>query len=190
MKSIKHLAVILLSFVFIQKSQAQQTMLAFEKGESSIQLGFGLGMTYSSNKSKVPPLQFRYEKAVTEYISVGGILGYSATTYQFDNIEYNEYTGGIEYSKTGIDQSYLLIGARSNYHFETGEKFDPYGGVTLGYNNISTGSGTTSGANLDSSMMLFGAQVGANYYFSPKLGAWAEFGYGISYLNLGVAFKL
>jgi hypothetical protein len=32
--------------------------------------------------------------------------------------------------------------------------------------------------------------VGGRYYFNDNLAAMAELGYGIAYLNIGVAFKL
>ena len=38
--------------------------------------------------------------------------------------------------------------------------------------------------------LLFGAQVGANYYFSSNTGAFAELGYGIGILTIGLTARL
>ncbi|RYG10268.1 MAG: hypothetical protein EOO07_22445 [Chitinophagaceae bacterium] len=189
MTTFKKLVPFFLFVLGFSATYAQQTRLAFEKGESTIQVGFGLGITYADGAVNVPPLQVRYEKAVTEYISVGGILGYSSSTYNFQGYDYNFNTGMTYETLFGIKQSYLLIGARANYHFETGEKFDPYGGATLGYSKISTGDNIGAGVNLKNNLVLYGAQIGANYYFSDKIGGWAELGYGISYFNLGLSYK-
>ena len=35
----------------------------------------------------------------------------------------------------------------------------------------------------------FTAFVGARYFFAKNLGGFAELGYGVSYLNLGLAYK-
>ena len=126
----------------------------------------------------MPPISVSYEKAVTDKISVGGIIGYSSSKYSYFTDEDYKYT-------------YILIGARGNYHFATSEKFDPYAGLTLGYNivSVSAPSGQSSNYTAKASALLFGAQIGANYYFSPNLGAFAELGYGIGILTIGLSAK-
>lgn len=74
----------------------------------------------------LPPISLSYEKAVTDKISVGGIVGYSSS-------QYNYGFGGSSYK---WKYSYLFIGLRGNYNFATTEKFDPYAGLTLGYNIV------------------------------------------------------
>lgn len=100
---------------------------------------------------------------------------------------YNLNGGGIG----GIDYSYLLIGGRENYHFSTSRKFDPYAGITLGYNYVSfTNNSQNKTLNIAPvSYLLYGAQLGANYYFLGNFGAWAEIGYGIGIINFGLAYN-
>ena len=38
--------------------------------------------------------------------------------------------------------------------------------------------------------LVYAGFIGARYYFTPKLAAMAELGYGIAILNIGVSFKL
>lgn len=169
--------IILLSLFMGIKNSNAQTPLAYEKGNQALKFGVGLGAPFSTGNIKLPPLQAIYEYGITEDISIGGVLGYSSSSEN--------------YSSLGkIDFSYLIFGGRGNYHFETSEKFDPYGGVTLGYAKLSMkdqGAGVLG--DLAESAVIYGAQIGANYYFTPNVGAWAEVGYGIGYLNVGVVFK-
>jgi hypothetical protein len=45
--------------------------------------------------------------------------------------------------------------------------------------------GTASG-----SYLFWGADLGARYWFTPKLGAQLELGYGLGVISLGIAYKL
>lgn len=168
---------------------AQEQSLAYEKGNQSLQFGLGLGAPYFQGGVKIPAIQLHYEYGVTDEISVGGVVGYASSSMKYDDYSFNGNSSFTK-SRSTVDFSYLLIGARANYHFETSERFDPYGGVTLGYNKIGTTDKGSLGADLKSSQILYGGQIGANYYFSSRIGAWAELGYGIGYLNLGLTFKL
>lgn len=151
---------------------------AFDKSTSYLHFGVGFGGGFYTGTVTLPPISISYEKAVSDKISVGGILGYSSSKYSYFNDESYKYT-------------YFLIGARGNYHFATSEKLDPYVGATLGYNIISVTapSSQSSDYTAKGSSLLFGAQIGANYYFSPNLGAFAELGYGIGILTIGLSAK-
>ena len=158
-----------------------QSNVSFDKGTSYVHAGIGFGGGFYSGSVTLPPLSVSYEKAVTEKISVGGIVGYSSS----------QYTYGFGGSSYKWKYSYLLIGARGNYHFATSEKFDPYAGLTLGYNIVSVKSpGQVQGYSAKGSALLFGGQIGANYYFSTNTGAFAELGYGIGLLTVGLTFRL
>lgn len=160
--------------------------LAYEQGDRTAQIGFGIGGGFYVGDITMPPLQLRFEYGLKEKISIGAVVGYASSSFYYDN--YHPYGGT---SRASIDYSYLLIAGRGNYHFATSEKFDPYGGISLGYNNISI---QDTGGNLGymepvTSGLFFGAQLGANYYFTERLGAWAELGYGLGLLNLGGTMK-
>lgn len=151
--------------------------VSFDKNTSFLHFGVGFGGGFYTGTVTLPPISVSYEKAVTDKISVGGIVGYSSSKYSYLTAEDFKYT-------------YILIGARGNYHFATSEKFDPYAGVTLGYNIVSASepSGEYS-YKAKASALLAGVQIGANYYFSSNLGAFAELGYGIGILTIGLSAK-
>jgi len=93
--------------------------------------------------------------------------------------------------------TYFVIGARGSYHFNEllnveNEKLDVYGGASIYYrgyklkydhNELSDyydASGGTVGLAL---------HAAARYMFKENLGAYAELGYGVSPLQLGVTLK-
>jgi hypothetical protein len=76
-------------------------------------------------------------------------------------------------------QSNVVIGARGAFHNQFVENLDTYAGLMLGYNIDSALVGSAS----------FSAFLGARYYFTPKIGAYAEVGYGIAYMCAGVSLK-
>lgn len=172
-KIILSVAVVFMAFSF---AQAQTT--PYEQGSNVLQVGLGLGGGFSTGTMTMPPIQVRYDYGLTEKISIGGVVGFAGSKYT--------YPGG------DWKYSYFLLAARGNYHFDVNvDKLDLYAGLTLGYNNVSAkwkGSGASFGS-ADGSSAIFGAQVGANYYLKDNLAIWADLGYGLGYLNLGVAFK-
>ncbi len=90
---------------------------------------------------------------------------------------------GGGFTNVDVFGTYILINAGANYHFYTEDKFDAYAGLFLGYNKFDySGFGSPSST-------YFGARLGGRYYFSDSVGAFAELGYGLANLNVGVAFK-
>lgn len=89
--------------------------------------------------------------------------------------------------------SYTIIGVRGDYHFYTTDKLDTYGGLMLGYDIVSDkrhGEGDGADSNASGSDASFSIYVGGRYFFNPHIGAFAELGYGIAWLNLGMTFNL
>lgn len=175
----KVLLLLVISFVLVSITHSQEQKAAFSKSTTLIQGGLGLGSYYYVGKISGVPLQARFEKAISDEVSLGVIIGRSSS-------KYSDAFGAIRYN-------YTIIGLRGNYHFDGGNstKFDPYAGATLGYNIFSVNTkdyGTNYVA--ESSAILYGFQVGCNYYFTKKIGAWAEAGYGASYLGLGITVRL
>jgi hypothetical protein len=170
------LSIILL---FTTSLLAQEKIASFSKSTTLIQGGLGLGSYYYIGKMSGIPFQGRFEKAINDEFSLGAIIGRSSSKYTdgFGTIRYN----------------YTIIGARGNYHFDGGSnnKFDPYGGVTLGYNIFSVNTKDYgSFYEAESSAILYGVQVGCNYYFADRIGGWAELGYGASYIGLGITYRI
>ena len=151
----------------------------FHKGTTAINAGVGLGSYYSG--LAIPPLSVSLDYGVTGNmingnngsISVGGFLGYTATK-KF-------------YGDAGA--SIAVLGARGAFHYQFAPKLDTYAGLMLSYDIVSSNydafANYIKGSRVDWSIFL-----GTRYYFTEKIGAFAELGYGFYNLNLGVTFKL
>ena len=162
----------------------------FLPGDHVVNVGIGIGSTWYSGSgynTSFPPLSGTYEYGITELgpgiLGIGGYLGFSS--YKWED-SYTGTTYGWKYSST-------IIGARGNYHYNFYEKLDTYAGLMLGFNIVSskaTGdwpSQYTSSAS--SSSFAWSIYVGGRWYFTDSFAAFLELGYGITWLNIGVAFK-
>lgn len=166
----------------------------FEKGTNIVSAGVGLGssiLSYSG-ASQTPALSLQYERGMWDIggpgvVSLGGYVGYKG--YSFSNSE-----GAYAYSQKW---HYTVIGVRSAYHYNglDIQKLDLYGGVMLAYNLLSysysdnSGIGNASGTGSYGSNVGLSLYVGARYFFSDHIGVLAELGYGVAYLNVGIAAK-
>lgn len=180
------LAVVFASITFTNVS-AQHI---FSKGDQVVNLGIGIGSYYggSGYTMTVPPISASFEQGIVDglingnaSIGVGGYLGYSAN--KWENTMYG--------TKYGYKYSYLTIGARGAFHYQFVDKLDTYAGVMLGYNVVSSKAiGDNSYGEADGSSIGSSIFAGARYYFSDKFAAYAEVGYGVSALELGIAIRL
>lgn len=193
MKKLLFFAVALLAT--FQMMQAQN----LETGNSLINFGIGVGGhygVYSSYTSQTPAFGLSYDYGFKEgvgpgLITLGGYVGYKSLTYKYDYT----YNQSLYYKWTW---TYFIVGARGTYQYSVSDKFDLYGGLLLSMNfskfkhesndpdyyNYNYNY-SESGSNLG--LTLFG---GARYGFTENIGAFAELGYGISYLTLGIGYKL
>lgn len=173
------LSVFSLPFLTAQES-------TFNLGDNVVNLGIGLGgSSYIGTyyKTTFPPLSISFERGIKDQIlekgviGVGGLLAYSAHKWE---------SGGWGWKYTN-----LIIGARGSFHYPLVDKLDTYAGLVIGYNIVSIKEfGYTTGIEPGSNAGLIASGfIGARYYFSEKLAAMAELGYGISVLNIGIAFK-
>jgi hypothetical protein len=138
-------------------------------GQNFLNLGIGIGTYFNGT-----PFGASFEHGFTDAISAGVFADYST------------YNDGFGF-KTNI----FYGGLRGSYHFAKllnvgNPKFDPYAGLSIGYANVSY-NGDIDAAY--SSGLLVGVHAGARYFFTPNIGAFAEVGYGVAALNLGVSFK-
>ncbi len=162
-------------------AQAKSNNAPFSKGVHIIQAGLGLGSTFTSGlNTKIPPVNFVYERGISNKISLGGYFGYSSADENLLDID--------------IDYKYRIMGLRGSYHFSFLKKLDTYAGLMLGYIEVSADYKTDNPFLQDFSPSAsgFGGAVhfGARYPFSENLGAYAEVGYGVSLLNIGLSLKL
>jgi hypothetical protein len=182
MKRILLISILLVIVVGLSFSQ-----MAYKKGDQVINLGIGLGGFAGVYGTGGIAITGGYENAVTENISLGGVLGYSSSSDDF----------GFGY---GWKYTYILIGARGAYHLDLfhNPMIDTYGGILLGYNIVSskaTGTlptyyGFGGSYSASASFLEYGIFIGGRYYFSPKWAVQAELGYGLGILNVGIAYKL
>ena len=189
----KKLLLFLSAALFSAATYAQSP--TFNQGDLVFNLGVGIGTSLYSGtgyKATLPPLSVSGEYGVADdfltddlTLGIGGYLGIAGSKYE---TAWAGYTYGYKYT-------YTVIGARGTLHYPLVDNFDTYAGLMLGYNVVNykeTGNWPTviNGNDATGSTMAFSIYVGGRYYFSDNFAAMAELGYGIAYLNLGVALKL
>ena len=162
---------------------------SFTVGDKVAGIGIGIGGTYSvfNGASQSPGFGIFYDQGVTENVGPG-VIGVGA--YVGHKSFRRNYAGGYHQRL-----SYTIVGARGTYHWQFHElkELDTYAGLMLAMNFASYRD------NLDNQSTIITAHygsylsatlfVGARYYFTPQVAAFAEVGYGIAYLTLGAAFK-
>jgi hypothetical protein len=179
---------LLISFaaVYFAITQLVAQEPAFIKGNKVVNLGLGIGSNLyrETYNTIVPPVSASLEVGVANHIlekgeiGVGGYLAASKYKYEFSN--------------KGWKTSELIIGARGNFHYPLIIKLDTYTGLMLGYRILSTeyfGGFGNENYTGSSNGLIWAWFLGARYYFSERLAAMLELGYGVAYLNLGVALK-
>ena len=153
----------------------------FSKGDKVVNVGVGL-FSYlgeSGYSTTIPPISASFETCIKDNLfneksslGIGGYVAYAGQKY-----EYMEYDWKY---------SYVILGARGALHYQFVNKLDTYGGLMLGYNIASvSGDGAASAGGFSYSLF-----VGGRYSFSQKFAAFAEIGYGIAAIELGISFKL
>ena len=160
----------------------------FVKGDKALNIGIGLGSTLYSGtyyKSQIPPISASLEFGVVDNVIEKGVVGVGPY------IGYSSYK--YEYSGWGWKYTNIIIGARGNFHYPLVNKLDTYTGLLLGYNVASSKEFGDVIPGWDYSYSAGGIAwswfIGGRYYFKETFAVMAELGYGISYLNLGIALK-
>ncbi len=178
--------ILLISMLLVIAVSLSFSQMAYKKGDQVLNIGIGLGGFAGAYGTGGIAITGGYESAITENISLGGVIGYSSSSETYD----------YGFGSYGWDYTYIVIGARGSYHVDLlhNPNIDTYGGVMLGYNIVSskaTGSWSgVYGASASSSYLEYGLFIGGRYYLSPKLAIQAELGYGLGILNIGIAYKL
>jgi hypothetical protein len=182
---------------------------SFEVGTNAINLGLGVGgYGYSyvgrgyGSYTASPSVSLSYEHGITELgpgvLGIGGYLARKSV-----HLERSYITGTYSYFE---DKRWTntLLGVRCSWHYNSwhgNRQFDLYGGLMLGvnmvgYRNRSTRTSSNGavetwddGQRYSSGVAAFSLFCGARYYFTEAIGAFAELGYGIAWLNVGAAFR-
>jgi hypothetical protein len=188
----KHFKIIFIFLMTIVSFESYSQ--AFVKDTKVVALGVGLGSSLGSfnYSSQIPGLSIQYEQGVWEagdvgIISLGGYLGYKSFSM-------TSAAGNFEATSKW---NYTIVGARSAFHYHgiDNDKVDLFGGLMLSYNFLNysysdnTGLTNNSSGNLGNSAG-FTIYVGGRYFFTDNFAGFAELGYGVSYLNLGLVLRL
>lgn len=178
------------------KTEESSPETPFHKGSSTLALGLGLGTTWSyagyTSVKSIPAIALYFDHGIKDNLGpgnlgVGGLVGYQGSS--------SKYTiAGKEYKSTWTN---IIVAVRATYHLtllaDKNNKFDPYGGVMAGvrfagWSDTYWNSGTAIGIKpvYNPVYAATGLFVGAKYNFSSNFGAWAELGYDIAFLKLGI----
>ena len=120
-----------------------------------------------------------------ENATIGGYIGYYGSSEDISSA-FNDWE---------IKYSVFILGARGTYHFDflDNDKLDPYAGLMLGYNIVSTkveGPGSEFFTGGASSGFGYAGIIGMKYQASDSFKIFGELGYGIAVLTLGATFNL
>jgi hypothetical protein len=194
MRLIQTIGALTVAFSLPFASQAQ-----FEAGDNVLGVGVGILGGYGvgwngSDYSESPAINAHFDHGMGDLgpgiWGLGGYVGYKTASYKAHYLNYYQY----DYRYT-----WLIIGVRGTWHYNEwhGDKLDTYGGLMLAYRGVNfkdhTDYGTYGYLNTYSysgSGIGFSGFLGARYYFSDKIGAFGELGYGLTALQLGLAVKL
>jgi len=162
----------------------------FTEGDKVLNLGIGFGSTLytgSNYTSRTPPVSASFEVGVKDELfdensslGVGGYFGYTGAKW--------------EYQDWGWNYSSVILGGRGLLHYQLLDDWDTYTGIMLGYNVVNSSSFGSEGSFSNYSTVGSGLTsswfIGGRYYFTEKFAGMFELGYGVAYLNVGIALKL
>lgn len=156
----------------------------FGKGDKVLNLGVGYGSTWYSGvyyKVKVPPVSASLEFGAANYVLEKGSLGFgpyiSYSTFKFEK------------GDGGYDYSLILVGLRSNFHYPFIDNLDTYASLFLGYNILSSKEFGAPASFPEKGGLRSAFYIGGRFYFVESFALTAELGYGVTYLNVGMAVK-
>jgi hypothetical protein len=192
MKKLMRLFVFVIAMAIIASQSTVQAQ-AFKKGDMAGNLGAAFGWYgYGYGVSSFPAISLSLEKGILDIenvgpLSVGGIVGFKHASYA--------WSSAYDWSWNDI-----IIAARGAIHYDLfkNEKIDTYGGIALGlriqsstyytwvspYGTNDYKKGTSSYTHA-----LTALYVGGRYFFTDKLAGFAELGYGLGYLTIGLSYK-
>lgn len=151
---------------------------------------FGLADIDGNVDASAPPaLQFSYDYAITEKLSLGGGL-----SYQKFGLAYTDYGDAMEDFDVRLSRFNLAL--RGLFHYGGQEQVDMYSGLRLGLSNWSVKGGTSdpdyeppkaNGITIAPQLILFGIRA----YVAGNLGLNAELGVGgPHFFTVGLNYRI
>lgn len=174
---------------------------AFKNKTTVLNLGVGLRSYYgyrlfAQGYSSVPYLNASLDHSVYNLdknfdLGIGGYLGYTSWSYKYNGFYYTK--NGV-YRSGFVKQTWSIFhfGFRPSVHYSfSGAPFDLYAGLHIGYgiSSYSSSDPDYDYTGINYSRLYWALFAGGRYYFGKKFGMFAELGYGISMLNLGISLK-
>lgn len=193
------LGIILAAFAIggVQEAKAQ----AFQKGGTYLNLNLGGAHLYQINgggwaNSINGGVSVQMEWGIHEYVGLGFTAGLMGGRYGWGLGYGPGYYGPGYVGYKGYGILSVPVGFIANFHFYQliedkttrdihGDQLDIYAGL-----NIGSGVGFVPTPRDVNALFFAGPQVGIRYYVTPTLGIGGEFGYGKTFANFGLTFKL
>lgn len=181
------------TFLTIQlQAQDKAPARIYEAGQADVQLGVGLVSTFFNDDSKtiLLPLSFSADYLISQGFSLGLQFGHSVTD------------GPEEVFSDGLvgqwRNSYTEVGLRIAGHYNKMRNLDLYGGLCIGASHSAVEAlnpGLESveihkGIEPSSWNLLYAAFLGSRYSLTARWSAFAEVGFGVSLVKVGVGYKL
>ncbi|MDR0438140.1 MAG: hypothetical protein LBH22_07570 [Bacteroidales bacterium] len=179
---------------------------AFKIGENRASFGVGFGWTSNnvvkgSKSTHFPSPNALIERSVLPFknfgfLSVGAQFGFHYGNHRGVGVLANHDGQPIVNYKQSWTEIYFVPRIALYFHeifYEDDfpENIDLYGGIGIGFNFLShrispevIGIGDNSGFKLGYNFF-----IGGRYYFKPQASIFAELGYGLSFLNVGLTIR-
>jgi hypothetical protein len=180
----KHKLVIIFAFALVFWFVGSDASAQGELKQGDILAGAFLG--FGHNYGGGVGIGINTEYSITDEIGIGGYFAYTRWDYGYG------YGGG----SYNYHYNFFDIGVRGSYHFGDlfnvrNKKFDPYASAYLGYLASSyTGDNSVVYTDPYGNKLRTGVVAGARYYFSDNFAGYAEAGYGVHLLAVGLTLKL
>lgn len=171
------------------QSRQGEPVLGVQAGFSLAGALFNLSEVDANVDAATPPaLQFTYDHALTDRLSLGGGI-----SYQSFRLAYSEY--GEAKESFDVRLSRFNLGVRGLFHYGSSETMDMYSGLRLGLSNWSLDVGTddpsfdppkANGPAFAPQLILFGIRG----YFTENLGIGGELAIGAPHaVSLGLHYR-
>lgn len=189
----KLLILLVASFVLFS-SQLRAQDRAFEIKNSLLNIGVGFGWTYKfyNDPSVWPAFSISYEKGLfyaknVGYFGIGGHAAYHYANYDYSGsdryIYWHNIVGTLRFTyhpvflMTQNFDMYLGFMGGARYEIFKDTKYDA---MPVGLNPYKRYGGFSP---------LFAGVLGMRFYTGERLGFFAEGGYGLSYVTIGMTWK-
>ncbi|RMF03958.1 MAG: hypothetical protein D6772_01380 [Bacteroidetes bacterium] len=165
------------------------------KSKSHLEIAAGLGVLPTFFKDQVNveqvPLSLEVRYRPNEIFSVGVLAGRSVA-----NTSLQHHSGSVQF----IRNDYRVVALRLGVHSRRWEQAEIYGGMSIGYQAGRITSDFVDNKTLDSQLPFYFQAHPQHVYLTAFLGgAWtpiprykcfAELGYGLSLVSVGLSYQL